>query len=110
MKTSTGRWIFSILFLIIPLIYLSMYFPIWNGKELLLAHSGTPGIVLFIFQCICLLFAILHLCFAKLRNSDSCLLTLVAAFFFIASLVLTCFFGYFFLLEYLGIPWFPAQR
>ena len=110
MKTTTGRWIFLTLFLIVPLLYLSMYFPIWNGKALLLANSGKPGIIVFVFQCICLVFAILCLCFDKLRNGDSCLLTLMTAFFFIGSLALTLFVGYFFVLELFGVPWFPAQR
>ena len=109
-KTTTGQWIFLILSLIVPLIYLSMYLPIWNGKELLLANSGTPGIVIFVFQCICIVFAILCLCFDKIRNGDSCLLTLASAFFFIASLALTLLTGFFFILELFGVPWFPAQR
>ena len=111
--TTTGRWIFLILSLIVPILYLSMYFPIWNGKELLLenlVNSGTLGIAIFVFQCICLLFAILCLCFAKLRNSDSCLLFLIEAIFFVVSLAITCFCWLFFVMELLNIPWFPAQQ
>ncbi len=109
-KTMTiGRWIFLILSLIVPLLYLSMCFPIWNGKELLLANSGTLGIVLFVFQLVILLFAILCLCFAKFRNSDSCLLFSIEAIFFIASLAITCFCWFFFILELFNVPWFPSQ-
>lgn len=108
--TTIGRWIFLILSLIVPFLYLSMYFPVWNGKELLLVNSGTLGIVLFVFQCVSLLFAILCLCFAKLRNSDSCLLFLVEAIFFIASLAITGFCWFFFIMELLNVPWFPAQQ
>lgn len=110
MKTTRGHWVFPILSLVVPLLYLSMYLPIWNGKDLLLTNSGTPGIVLFIFQCISLVFAVLRLCFTKLRNEDSCFLTLVSASLFIASLVLTLFTGFFFMLELFNVPWFPAQR
>jgi hypothetical protein len=110
MKTTTGGWIFLILSIFVPLLYLSMYFPFWNGKELLLANSGKLGIILFVFQCIWLVFATLRLCFAQLRNEDSCLLTSVFAFFFVCSLTLTCFVGFFFILELFNIPWFPAQR
>ena len=110
MKATTSRWIIIVLSIIAPLLYLSMYCPIWNGKELYLAKSGTFGIILFIFQCICLVFAIVHLCFTKLRNSDSCLLTPVTMFLFIASLTLTCFYGFFFMLELFNIPWFPPQQ
>ena len=110
MKTTTGRWVFLILSLLVPILYLSMYVPIWNGKEILLANSGTFGIILFVVQWVCLAFAVVCLCCAKLRTADSCLLNLVAAFLFVASLTLTCFFGFFFLLEVFNVPWFPAQR
>ena len=110
MKATTERWIFLILSVIVPLFYFSMYFPIWNGRELLLVNSGKLGIIFFVYQCTCLVFAILRLSFSKLRNTDSCLLTLLRAFFFITSLALTLFVGYFFALELLGVPWFPAQR
>ena len=111
MKKITGRWIFWIMSLILSLIYLSMYLPIWNGKELLLTNLGTLlELYFFVFQCICIVFAILCLCFDKTRNGDSCLLTLVSAFFFITSLALTLFVGFFFILELFGVLWFPAQR
>lgn len=110
MKTTIERRIILILSLIVPLLYLSMYCPIWNGKELSLANAGTFPIILFIFQCICLLIAILHLLVANFRNSDSCILNSVFSFCFVSSLVLTCFFGLFFILELFGVPWFPAQR
>jgi len=109
MKKTTGCLIFSILSLIVPLVYLSMYLPVWNGKELILANSG-PGIVFFSFQCICLMFAVVCLCFEKIRNSDGCLLIFISAFLFAASLLLTLFTGFFFVLELLSVPWFPAQR
>ena len=110
MKTTTRRWILLILSIIAPLLYLSMHFPIWGGKELSLANTDVLHLVLFVFQCICLLFAILCLCFTKLRNGNSCWITLVTIAFFVASVVLTCFVGSFFTLELLGVPWFPAQR
>ena len=86
-----------------------MYLPIWNGKELSLAN-GALATILFVSQCISLVLAILQLLFVKLRNSDSCLLTLVFGLFFISSLLFTCFVGFIFILELFGIPWFPAQR
>ena len=110
MKVTKGRWAFLILAVLVPLFYFSMYLPIWNGKELILANSGTPGIIFFIFQSICLVFAILCLSVAKFRSEDHCLMTGVGVFLFIASLALTCFAGYFFTLELLGLPSFPAQR
>ena len=85
-----------------------MYLPIWNGNELEL--EGVLVTILFVFQCISLVLAILQLLSAKLRNSNSCLLMLVFGLFFIGSLLLTCFVGFLFILTLLNIPWFPAQR
>lgn len=108
MKTTTiGQRFFLILSLIVPLLYLSMYLPIWNGKEL--TNTGAFSAILIIFQCICVVLAILRLSFAKFRNSDSCLLTFVFDSIVIISIILTCFFGFFFILELFHIPWFPAQ-
>ena len=110
MKTATSRWIFLILSLIVPCVYLSMYLPIWNGEELLLANSGKLGLILFVFQCMCLIFAIVCLCSDKVRNGDCWPLTFALGFVLVVSLALTLFFGSFFVLELSGVPWFPAQR
>lgn len=107
MKRISGEGIILFLSIIAPLLYIFMYLPIWNGKELEL--EGV-AIILFVSQCISLVLAVLQLLSAKLRNSDSCLLTLVFGLFFISSLLLTCFGGYIFIMELFGIPWFPAQR
>ena len=108
MKTTMGNWVVLILSLISPLLYLSMYLPIWNGKGLSL--EGAFPIILFVFQCICFILALLQLLFVNLRNTDSCLLNFNFVFCSFSSLVLTCFFGFFFILELFNIPWFPAQR
>lgn len=108
MKATPDQWIFLILSLISPLLWLSMYLPIWNGKELSL--EGMFPIGLFVFQCICLAFAVLQILFANFRNSNSCLLNTVFFFSSLSSLVLTCFFGFLFILELFNIRWFPAQR
>lgn len=109
-KTTKGQWVFWIVSLIVPLIYFAMYLPIWGGNELVLANSGTPGIILFVFQCVCLTFAALNLCVEKMRHSDSLWLTVVGIFLLVASILLTLFFGYIFALELAGVEWFPAQR
>lgn len=96
MKTTTGNWVVLILSLISPLLYLSMYLPIWNGIEISLANAGVPAIILFVFQCICLALAILQLLFVNLRNTDSCLLASIFLFCSVTSLVLTCYFGFVF--------------
>ena len=107
MKRISGQGIILFLSIISPLLFLSMFLPIWNGKELEL--EGVLATILFVSQCISLVLAILQLLFVKLRNSDSCLLTLVFGLFFISSLLLTCFYGFLFILILLDIPWFPAQ-
>ena len=108
MKKISGQGIILFLSIIAPSLYILMYLPLWNGKELLL--YGVLPTILFVFQCISLGLAILQLLFVKLRNSDSCLLTLVFSLFFISSLLLTCFVGFIFTLELFNIQWFPAQR
>ena len=108
MKTTRGQWAFLIVSLLVPLLFLMMFVPIWNGKELSL-NTGVFARILFAFQCFCLVLAILRLLFAQLRNPDHCLLSLVFGFFFVSSLVLTGFYGTIFLLELFHIPWFPPQ-
>ena len=108
MKRISGQSIILFLSIIAPSLYILMYLPIWNGKEFLL-NDVWPNIA-FLFQCISIVLAILQLLFVKLRNSDSCLLTLVFGSFFVGSLLLMCLGGYIFTLELFNIPWFPAQR
>lgn len=109
MKRISGQGIILFLSVISPLLFISMYLPIWNGKEVSFSN-GALAIILFVYQCISLVLAILQVLFVKLRNSDSCLLMLVFAFFFITSLLLTCLYGFFFILTLLNIIWFPPQR
>jgi len=110
MKRTAGQRTVLILSVILPSLYLLMYVPIWNGKELHLSGATIFPILLFTFQCLSLAAAVLQLLFVKLRNSDSCLLTLVFGFFFIGSFILTCFYGFLFVLTLFNVQWFPAQR
>ena len=104
MKITAGQWIFLILSLLFPLLFLSMYLPIWNGKEILLENVFSIG--LFVFQCICLVLAVLQILFADFRNSNTCLLNIVFLFSSLCSLILTCYFGFFFLWANYR-TWFP---
>ena len=103
MKMTVGQRIFLILSLIIPLLYLSMYLPIWNGKEISLTNAGMGPLIPFIFQCICLVLAILQILFANFRNTDNCLLTFVIFFFLVCSLWITLVIGSLFILELFNI-------
>ncbi len=81
MKGTLGQRIVLLLSVIAPLLFLSMYLPIWNGKEISLANAGIFPPLLFAFQCLSLILAVLQLVFVKLRHSDSCLMNLVFGFF-----------------------------
>ena len=107
MKRITGQRIFLLVSIIAPLLFLLMYFPIWNGKEILLSDTITTA--LFVFQCVSAILAtvhlFLHITAKKVCVTVSVILNCVAIF----SIILTCFLGFFFMLELLNIPWFPAQ-
>lgn len=105
--TTTGRKIFSILAFLSPLLYLLMYCPIWNGNELTV--SSTLTTVLFIFQCLCLVYAMVRLFLERYLKKYGGQIVFVLDFAPVFSILLTCFFGFFFVLELLGILWFPAQ-
>ena len=108
MKRITGQRIFLLVSIIAPLLFLLMYFPIWNGKEILLSDTITTA--LFVFQCVSAILATVHL-FLNITTKRVCgtvsvILNCVAIF----SIMLTCFLGFIFMLELLNIPWFPAQN
>ena len=106
--TMTGRKGFSILAFLSPILYLLMYCPIWNGKELVLSDTLTT--VLFVFQCVCLVYVVVRLfleIILKRRGGQLAFLFDVAP---VISIMITCFCGFVFVLELLGVPWFPAQR
>ena len=99
--------LFLLISIIAPLLYLLMYLPIWNGKELVLSDMIT--MVLFVFQCVSAILATVHLFLhinaKKVCGTVSGILNCVAIF----SIILTCFLGFIFTLELLNIPWFPEQ-
>lgn len=106
MKKITAQW-FLLVSIIAPLLYLLMYFPIWNGKELLLSDTITTA--LFVFQCVSAILAtvhlFLHITTKRVCGTISVIFTCVA----VLSIILTCFYCSIFMLELLNIPWFPAQ-
>lgn len=109
MKTTTsGRWIFLILSFLAPVLYILMYCPIWNGKELI--NSSTLTTILLLFQCLNLVHATirLYLELSLKRNGGRIAFAFDIASIF--SIFLTCFAGSIFALELFGIPWFPAQN
>lgn len=109
MKTIiTGRRIFLLLSFVAPLLYILMYCPIWNGKELM--SSSILTTILVLFQCLNLVHATirLYLELSLKRTGGRIAFTFDIASIF--SIFLTCFTGSIFALELFGIPWFPAQN
>ena len=94
--------------LVFPLLYILMYIPVWGSYTLTL--SGGAVIVLFIFQlvaaCLAALRIVLLLCHRSLTAISANIFDIIA----VLSILLTCFYGFVFTLELLGVPWFPAQR
>ena len=106
-KSMTGRKIFAISAFVSPMLYLFMYCPIWNGKELVLSDTLTT--VLFVFQCVCLVYAIIRLFLESVLKKRGGQLAFVFDLAPVFSVLLTCFYGFVFALELLEIAWFPAQ-
>lgn len=105
--TMTGRKGFSILAFLSPILYLLMYCPIWNGKELVLSDTLTTA--LFVFQCVCLVYVVARLFLEIVLKRRGGKLAFVFDLAPVFSIILTCFYGFIFVLELLGVPWFPAQ-
>lgn len=107
MKRIAEQKIFMLISIIAPLLYLLMYFPIWNGKELVLSDTITTA--LFVFQCVSAILATVHL-FLHITAKKVCVtVSVILNCVVIFSIILTFFFGFIFMLELLNIPWFPAQ-
>ena len=79
----------------------------WNGKELVLSDTLTT--VLFVFQCVCLVYAVVRLCLEICLKRKGRSIVYVLDFAPVFSILLTCFYGFIFVLELLGLPWFPVQ-
>ena len=109
-KPTVCQWVGGVLSLLPPVLYLSMYLPIWNGKQLYLTGDSLLAIAMFVLQCAALVSSLTGLAFLlqdkKSPNTLSVILFLLTSI----SLFSLCFVGFFFLLELCGVPWFPAQR
>lgn len=103
MNLTPGRKAFLILAFLTPLLYLSMYLPLWNGKELKI--SGVLAAVLAGVQVLSLILAAVRL-FSKKCRRYALVFDAVA----VLSVLLTAFYGFIFLLELFHIPWFPPQN
>lgn len=109
-KPTVVQWVFWVLSLCPPILYLSMYLPIWNGKELHLTSDSLWAIVLFTLQCLALVSSLAELNFWLLKKEYSCTLSVISFLLTGLSFGFLCFTGFFFVLELLNIPWFPAQQ
>ena len=109
MKRLINRhFIFLIFSLIVPSLYLLMYLPVWDGKNLPLHNDGLI-IVVFAFQCICFVVALLRLVLYLAHHKENSLAWLVFDFAVVLSFVILCFVAYFFTLNLYDLPIFPPQ-
>lgn len=111
-KPTMVEWVYLILCLCPPLLYLSMYlpiWPIWNGREVHLVSDSLFSNAILVLQCLALITSVTQLIFRLLKKEYSCMLCVISCLLTVLSFVFLCFFGCFFVLELLGIPWFPAQ-
>ena len=109
MKNQSPRVIlFAAHALIFPLLYFMMYVPIWGSNTLTL--TSITVIILFIFQLVAACMAVLRIVFLLCHRSLSGIVEIIFDMIAILSVLLTCFAGFVFTLELLGVPWFPAQR
>ena len=111
-----SRIIFAIMAIASPLLYVSMYLPIWGGKEYVNNNSLSNSFL--ICQGISFLCALVNLFFSliiEIKQIDITkrtlfLLYILFGIFAVSSFLLLCFFGLFFILDYFNVPWFPAQK
>ena len=100
------RYLYSCIRILIPLMYLIMYLPIWNGKHLIL--DLNPIITsLFLFQCTALFHAIVMMIFAVKNEKPSTETFIISIIMTTISAVFLLFVGYFFCLNLLGLPFMP---
>ncbi len=98
---------FAAISLVFPLLYILMYIPVWGSYTLTLTSGAV--IVLFVFQLVAAFLAVLRIVLLLCHRSLTAISVNVFNIIAILSVLLTCFVGFFFTLELLGIPWFPAQ-
>lgn len=93
----------AFLSLTIPLLYYSMYLPIWNGKEI----QWTSFFIDDFIQIISFVAAVINLFFIFIKkralNQRLFILSMVI------SAVILCFLGIFFIENLMGIPPVPPQ-
>ena len=95
--------IVAFLSLLAPILYLTMYLPIWDGKELPQRSLNIADYI----QIISFILALIdiYLLFFKKKNIKQ---TVFIISFFISTALLL-FFGIFFVENLMGIPPFPPQ-
>ena len=101
------RYLYSCIRILIPLSYLVMYLPIWNGKHLIL-DLNLIIMPLFLFQCTALFHAIEMMIYTVKRKEPSTDTFIVSIIMTTISTVLLLFVGYVFCLNLLGLPIMPT--
>lgn len=101
------RYLYSCIRILIPLLYLVMYLPIWNGKHLIL-DLNLVIMSLFLFQCSALFHAILMMIYTVKRKEPSTDTFIISIIMTAISTVFLLFAGYVFCLNLLGLPIMPT--
>ena len=107
-KPMKGEWAYLILSVCAPLLYFAMCLP-WNG-EVYLIDANVFSIAILVIQSLALLTSVTQLVFHLMKKTCSCMFCTISCLLTVLSFALVSFVGFFFLLELLGVPWFPAQR
>lgn len=107
-KPTKSEWVYLILSLCSPLLYFALCLP-WNGEGYFI-DANLFSIAVLIMQCLALIVSVTQLILRLLKKEYSCLLCIASCLLTVLSFSFLCFFGFFFVLELLGVPWFPAQQ
>ena len=107
-KPTKGEWVYLILSVCSPLLYFVMCLP-WNG-EVYLIDPNVFSIAILVIQSLALITSVTQLTVRLLKKEYSCMLCVISCLLTVLSFAFVCFVGYFYMLERLGVPWFPAQR
>jgi len=103
-QVKTSVKIKALIALAMPILYFLMFLPVWNGNEIKIDKT----IIINIIQIACFIIAAINLflIFVRKEVKNQTVFTAVM----VVSVILTCFFGIFFVEKLMGIPLLPPQN
>ena len=93
-----------------PLAYIIMCLPIFGGKGLAITSPHPITVILFSYQCLSLLLAIINLCLFIFKKEYPFFWGYIIVFISVLSTAITCFVFYLFILNLYNLPIIPPQR